>query len=84
MNHDITQQSIYVPTAEENEAFEHGYAAGKLAGERAERERCARITATPESTNEEVMRIARYDPTSWAAGYLHACQKIEERIRSAK
>ena len=44
MNHDITQQSIYVPTAEENEAFEHGYAAGKLAGERAERERCARIS----------------------------------------
>ena len=43
MNHDITQQSIYVPTAEENEAFEHGYAAGKLAGEREEREHCVRI-----------------------------------------
>ena len=48
------------------------------------REKCAKIASTPESTNEEVRRIARYDPTSWAAGYLHACQKIEERIRSAK
>ena len=48
------------------------------------REKCAKLASTPESTNEEVMRIARYDPTSWAAGYLAACINISERIRSLK
>lgn len=72
--------SIYIPSQPELDAFKLGYEAGGFA----ERERCAKIPATPESTAGELIGIGAHGPSSWAAGYMAACVKIEQRIRAGE